>query len=72
MISLVLCIYTFFKWLVEDVPAGYTTIVIFTTIMFSILFFLLGIIGLYIGYLFEEIKKRPIYIIDEIITSDNI
>lgn len=45
----------------------------FTSTMFSIWFvggllmFLLGIVGLYIGKIYEEVKKRPLYIIKETI-----
>ena len=31
--------------------------------MFAVLFFILGIMGQYIGVLFEEVKGRPIYIV---------
>lgn len=52
---------------------GATTVLGFTSIMISIwfvggmIFMLLGIIGLYIGKIFETAKERPIYIIEEII-----
>jgi dolichol-phosphate mannosyltransferase len=52
-------------------PSGYTTIILFLSICFSILFFLVGIIGIYTGYLFDEQKKRPIYIIEEMIPGDS-
>jgi hypothetical protein len=34
-------------------------------VSFSILFFMVGIIGIYVGYLFDEQKKRPIYVIEK-------
>ena len=43
--------------------SGYTTIVVMMSTMFSIMFFVLGIIGDYIGLLFDESKERPHYII---------
>lgn len=46
-------------------PSGYATIVVLLCFMFSVLFFLVGIIGEYIAVLFEELKDRPIYIIEE-------
>ena len=46
--------------------SGYTTIIVFVSISFSILFFMIGIIGEYIGNLFVESKNRPLYIIDKI------
>jgi glycosyltransferase involved in cell wall biosynthesis len=52
-------------------PPGYTTAIVLFSFLFSILFFLIGIMGVYLGYVFEETKKRPIYIIDEIIEQDS-
>lgn len=45
-------------------PTGYTTIVVLVSFLFSIQFFLLGIIGEYIGYVFLESQKRPIYLVN--------
>jgi polyisoprenyl-phosphate glycosyltransferase len=68
LISLVLGLYTIFVYLFgTEPPSGYTTIVLFLSLSFSILFFLIGIIGVYVGYLFDEQKKRPIYLIGELI-----
>lgn len=66
ILSLILGGYSLVMYLHEDqVPSGYTTLIIFLSINFTILFFLLGIIGTYIGYNFDETKKRPIYIVEE-------
>jgi polyisoprenyl-phosphate glycosyltransferase len=52
-------------------PSGYTTLILFLSISFAILFFLVGIIGMYVGYLFEEQKNRPIYIINNLENQTN-
>ncbi len=52
-------------------PPGYTTIVVLISFLFAVLFFIVGIIGEYIAVLFREVKGRPIYIIDEIISEDD-
>jgi dolichol-phosphate mannosyltransferase len=52
-------------------PSGYTTIVLFLSISFAILFFLVGVIGVYVGYLFDEQKQRPIYLISKLETPAN-
>lgn len=46
--------------------SGYTTIIVFLSFSFSILFFVLGIIGEYIANVFQEVKSRPPYIISHI------
>jgi dolichol-phosphate mannosyltransferase len=69
--SLILGIYSIIMKFVGNPVSGYTTIIVFMSFMFSILLLIMGIIGEYIGYLFDENKKRPIYLIDEEINFDN-
>jgi dolichol-phosphate mannosyltransferase len=64
--SIVIGIYSFLMYFIGSTPPGYTTLIVFLSSVFSIQFFLIGIIGIYIGFNFEETKKRPIYIIDYI------
>jgi polyisoprenyl-phosphate glycosyltransferase len=66
VLSVILGIYSLWVYFFgKTPPSGYTTIVLLLSVSFSILFFLVGIIGMYIGYLFDEQKKRPIYIIEK-------
>jgi dolichol-phosphate mannosyltransferase len=44
---------------------GYTTIVVLVSFLLAVQFFILGIIGEYIGVIFDEIKKRPIYLVED-------
>lgn len=44
---------------------GWTSLIITILFLFSITFLFLGIIGLYVGKIFEETKQRPTYLIDE-------
>jgi len=63
--SLILAIYSIVMKIIDQPVSGYTTIIVFLGIMFSIQFIILGILGEYIGFLFDEQKKRPIYIVDK-------
>jgi len=66
--SVLLAMYSIYEYFFGNTPpSGYTTLVLFMSISFSILFILIGIIGVYVGYTFDESKKRPIYLIDEVI-----
>ena len=49
----------------QGAPSGYATIVILNCFMFAVLFLIIGIIGEYIGILFNELKDRPIYLVEE-------
>jgi len=64
-LSVLLAIYSLIMKIVDQPVSGYTTIVVFLGIMFSIQFVILGVLGEYIGFLFDEQKKRPIYIVDK-------
>lgn len=44
---------------------GYATLMCVILFFFGIVLIMLGIIGEYIGRIFEEVKGRPLYIIDE-------
>jgi len=50
--------------LVDGVPfPGFGTIVAVVIMMFGILFCFLSIIGIYVGLVFEQVRKRPHYIV---------
>ena len=45
-------------------PKGFTAIVVLLTFFFGLQVILLGIVGEYVGRIYEEVKARPLYIID--------
>ncbi len=51
--------------------AGWTSIIASNFIMGGLILLVLGIIGIYIGNIFNEVKNRPIYIIDELLNCDS-
>lgn len=44
---------------------GYASLIISIWLLSGLIIFILGIVGLYLGKIFESVKNRPIYIIDE-------
>lgn len=54
----------------KSVP-GWTTLMIFMMFFSSLQFLLIGLLGYYIGYIFDEIKQRPIYIVDSVFKKDS-
>lgn len=51
---------------------GFTTVILLVLIIGSILMFSVGMIGVYIGKIYEEVKRRPSYKILEIETTEQI
>lgn len=49
----------------NDVP-GYSTLLCVMLFLFGIILVVLGIIGYYIGLILDEVKERPLYIVDEV------
>ena len=62
---LAIIIYTVVSFLRVGTPSGYATIICLICFMFSVLFFIVGIIGEYLGLILAEQKDRPLYIVEE-------
>jgi dolichol-phosphate mannosyltransferase len=58
-------IYT--KYVLQRTVAGWTAIVVIVTLLASVQFVMIGILGEYVGRIFEEVKGRPLYIVREAI-----
>lgn len=54
----------------EHLPSGWTTLVILVSGFSGIQLIFLGIIGQYIGAIFDEVKGRPHYVIEEKVNFD--
>ena len=69
--AVVLLAYSLFSWLfVGQTPPGWTSLLITVTVLSSIQLFVLGIIGEYLGRLYEESRGRPLFIIDRVVQRD--
>ncbi len=61
-----LSIYQFARWAIVGVPvSGWTTIVLSIWLLGGIVLMTLGLLGIYIGRIFDEVKARPIYVVAE-------
>lgn len=64
--ALIYIIYLIARYiLVGDIVVGWTTIVASIYLMGGILLSAIGIVGIYVGNIFNEAKNRPLYVIDE-------
>lgn len=53
-----------------DVP-GYATIIVLILLLGGMQLFCLGVIGEYVGKIFEQSKSRPVYVAQEILLHDD-
>lgn len=67
LFSIIVFIYSIIIWVLGEPFSGYTTIIVFLSLFAGIQMFCIGIIGQYLSYIFDEIKGRPIYIIEKTI-----
>jgi polyisoprenyl-phosphate glycosyltransferase len=71
LLGLIFSLYVFFNYFIsEQVPSGWTTLSILISVFGGIQLLFLGIIGEYLGAIFDEVKARPLYLVEERINID--
>jgi polyisoprenyl-phosphate glycosyltransferase len=59
-------IYTLYKYFTGQITEpGFTSLILSLWFLSGLIIFILGVIGLYMGKVFDGIKKRPLYIIEK-------
>lgn len=58
--------YQIVRYLVHGIPVeGWTSVIVSIYFMGGLTFVILGVLGLYIGKIFEETKQRPLYVVKD-------
>lgn len=71
-LSIIAAIYTLILWISGSITVlGYTSLIISVWFLSGIIIITLGIVGLYIGKIFEGVKNRPIYVIAKEVNVEN-
>ncbi len=55
------------RFFLRESPQGFTALIVALTFLSGVLLFFLGVIGEYVGRIYEETKARPVYIVDQIV-----
>ena len=50
-----------------NVPEGWTSLIVFISFFSGLILISNGILGIYIGYIFNEVKRRPLYIVRSVL-----
>jgi glycosyltransferase involved in cell wall biosynthesis len=48
-------------------PQGFTALLVVGTFLAGVLLFFLGVIGEYVGRIYQEVKARPVYVVDSVV-----
>jgi polyisoprenyl-phosphate glycosyltransferase len=66
LVALGITAFSVLRYLHGDVTvAGYTSIIASMWLLAGVMLFCMGIIGLYVGRVFESVKRRPLYVVRE-------
>ena len=64
--SVLLLIYIVLAWLSGEIIQGWTSLMLVVVVIGAVQMFVLALMGEYIGRLYNEAKRRPLYIVQEI------
>jgi glycosyltransferase involved in cell wall biosynthesis len=66
-VSMVYLFYAlYYRFILNRSPQGFTALIAAITFLSGILLFFLGVIGEYVGRIYEETKGRPIYVVERV------
>jgi dolichol-phosphate mannosyltransferase len=57
--------YTYDKLVSDSSPPGYTSLAVLILLLSSVIIISLGVVGLYVGRIFEQVKNRPMFVVAE-------
>ncbi len=56
-------------WIFGQLPYGWTSLIMLNLFTFGVMSFFIGVVGEYIARVFEEVRNRPYFVVDEIFES---
>ena len=70
-LSLLMLGYTFGSWALGRVVTGWTSLLTVVLILGSAQLILFGLLGEYVGRIYLETKRRPLFVIDQVLTQNS-
>lgn len=69
LLSVVMIVYVLAQWALGHVVAGWSSVMVVVLTVSSVQLLTIGILGEYLGRLYMQSKKRPLFIVDRFITG---
>lgn len=63
-------IYVVIAYFTVGAPTGYTSLALLVLLLSGFTIISLGVVGLYVGRVFEQVKQRPLFIVNEEVAAD--
>ena len=70
VLSAIAAVVLIVKYFVTHVTEGWTSIIVLNLLIGGVLMTALGIVGLYVGNIFMQVKERPLYVVRQIKNKD--
>ena len=68
LVAMAYGLWAFFGYfLTRQLPAGYTSLLVAMMFLGGLQLLVLGVLGEYLGSIFDEVKRRPLYVIDDVV-----
>jgi len=61
--DIIMSVYFIIRYLFNNVPPGYTSMILAISFFGSLIVLLLGFIGRYLSNIYSEVRRRPLYTI---------
>jgi len=65
-----LAAYWIWVYLTADPPSGFTSVAVLVVLLSGFIIVSIGVTGLYVGRIFEQVKSRPLFIVDATTTGE--
>lgn len=72
LLSLFVIVYLVINHFVNDVMVGWTSIIAVKFLIGGLIIMVVGLIGIYIGNIFMQVKERPLYITEKVINKEEL
>jgi glycosyltransferase involved in cell wall biosynthesis len=69
ILAFLMMLQTLYRFIIGDALSGFTTVILLELIIGAVLMFGIGLIGLYLARIYDEVKARPRYIVAETVSS---